>query len=140
MKSSKTRIGLVAVDGFAALSALLGGVMVATGWPYAFPASWLRGTPFADYTLPGLILGIVVGGSAGVATVLTIKYARAGAAASLVAGVVMMGWIVGEVAILAVYTWLQPVYLAVGLSMAVLAVRVALAARHQAAHGRLLPI
>jgi hypothetical protein len=44
----RTHLAVVAVDGFAAISAILGGVVVVAGWPYQFPAAWLEGTPFPD--------------------------------------------------------------------------------------------
>ena len=98
--------------------------MVALGWPYQFLARWLEGTPFLDFTLPGVILGLVVGGSALLATVASLRTARAWALASVFAGV-MMWWIIGEMVILNVggFTWLWPLYFAVGLSMVLLALR-----------------
>lgn len=134
MKMTRARGALVVVDLVAALSAVVGGIAVAVGW-IEFPAEWLEGTPFTGYTIPALVLCLVVGGSAVLATVVTLHRADVGAAASAVAGVVMMGWIVGEVAMLGphgAYTWLQPAYFAVGLAMAALAlatVRPELAAR-----------
>lgn len=120
---NKTRIAVAVLDGFAALSAVFGGLMVVTGWPYQFPASWLQGTPFTDYLVPGLVLGLVVGGSATVATWLTAQGSPAGAYASMAAGVIMMGWIGGEILILARFTWLQPFYFVVGLTIALLGLR-----------------
>jgi hypothetical protein len=121
------RVALIIVAGFAAVSALGGGLMVASGWPYQFPAAWLEGTPFPDYTLPGLILGVVVGGSALLATVALLKNVRWAALASIAAGAIMMGWIVGEIVLLNVagFTWLWPLYFGVGLVMALLGLRLA---------------
>lgn len=116
---------LIGADGFAALSAIAGGAMLVSGWPNQMPASMLEGTVFADYLIPGLILGLVVGGSAAVATAAVLTSRMAGAVLSLIAGCVMVGWIVGEVLILAVYAWLQLVYLLNGLVMIALAVRFA---------------
>jgi hypothetical protein len=125
MSAKTIRRILIGVDAFAALSALTGGVMVTTGWPYQFPMSWLQGTPFTSYLVPGLILGLVVGGSASAATIATWKSRSAGALVSAVAGCIMAGWIVGEVLILAIYTWVQIVYLLNGAAMIVLAIRIA---------------
>jgi hypothetical protein len=60
----------------------------------------LRGTPFHSYLIPGLLLAVVVGGSAAVATVLTLRRSGLAGSASVVAGIVLMGWIVGEVVLL----------------------------------------
>jgi membrane protein DedA with SNARE-associated domain len=51
---------------------------------------------------------------------------RAGAAASIVAGVVLVGWIAGEVLILSApeaRSWTEVVYAAVGLAMLILGLR-----------------
>ena len=119
-------------DGFAVLATLIGMCMLVFGWGYRFPMSWLQGTPFADYTVPGLILGLVVGGSALVAMVATIKSVSVGAIASMIAGVIMMGWIVGEYLLIPeirffsnlATNWQQGLYFLVGLVMVVLALRV----------------
>ncbi|HYL08339.1 MAG TPA: hypothetical protein VEU76_07300 [Candidatus Udaeobacter sp.] len=125
MKPKTLRRILIGADAFAALSALSGGAMVTIGWPYQFPMSWLQGTPFSSYVVPGLILGLVVGGSATAATFATWKRPGAGSVISLIAGCIMAGWIVGEVLILAIYTWAQIVYLVNAAVMVVLAVRTA---------------
>jgi hypothetical protein len=123
---------LIFVDGFAAASALFGGLELETGWPYRFSTTMLQGTPFSDYVVPGLILGLVVGGSATIATVETVRRASAGAAWSLIAGCIMAGWITGEVLLLDVlgssgqslsaYFLLQPFYFVVGAAMVALAI------------------
>ena len=123
MRSTAIRAAVLAADLVAALSAVVGGAAVTAGW-IVFPAEWLDGTPFTGYTVPGLILCLVVGGSATLAAIAALRGAGAAAAASAVAGVVMMGWVVGEVAMLGrhhAYTWLQPAYFALGLAMVVLA-------------------
>jgi hypothetical protein len=52
------------VDVFVALTALGGGIALATGLEAdRFPLDWLRGTPFRNYVIPGLILAGVVGGA-----------------------------------------------------------------------------
>lgn len=87
---------LVALDGFTAVTAMAGGVLLVTGREDdRFPAEALRRTPFSDYVLPGWMLGGVVGGSAGVAMLATLRDPRAGATASAVAGVVLVGCVAG---------------------------------------------
>ena len=135
MSSNLIRPALILTDGFAAVSALFGGLELETGWPTRVPPSMLQGTPFSSFLVPGLLLGIVVGGSATIAAVATVRSASAGALWSFVAGSIMAGWIVGEVLILDVfagsnqpfspYFWLQPFYFVVGIAMAALAMRVA---------------
>ena len=92
------RVALVLVDAFVALAAVGGGLALVFGMEAArFPLSWLDGTPFADYTIPGLILTVVVGGSAAAATVVTLRGAHQGGRASVVAGAILVAWIVGEI-------------------------------------------
>jgi hypothetical protein len=92
------RAALVLVDAFVALAAVGGGLALVFGMEAArFPLSWLDGTPFPDYTIPGLILTVVVGGSAAAATVVTLRGAHQGGRASVVAGAILVAWIVGEI-------------------------------------------
>jgi hypothetical protein len=110
------------------LSALLGMAILLLDWPIQFPASWLERTPFGDYTLPALILGLVVGGSALVAMGAMIGRASAGPALSLLAGAIMIGWIVSEIVLLdrampATTYWAQAEYLLVGMAMVTVALR-----------------
>jgi hypothetical protein len=86
MEHKRSRRALIILDGIEGMGALIGMVMLLTGWGYQFPTSWLQGTPFSDYTVPGLLLGIVVGGSALLAMWATIKSASVGAVTSLAAG------------------------------------------------------
>jgi hypothetical protein len=99
MRSRRTRFALFVLDLSAAVSTILGGVTIALGLD-TFPHEWLAGTPFADYVLPGLILAVVVGGTAMAATIAIVRSARVGAILSAVAGAVLVGWIVGELILL----------------------------------------
>jgi len=113
---------LFVANAFVALTAVPGGITVATGVD-KFPAAWLTGTPFSSYLVPGLILAVVVGGSAAVAAVVTLRSREAGALSSMLAGAIMLGWLVGERLILppAAFPpqlwWLEAIYIAAGLMM-----------------------
>ena len=99
--SRVTRAVLMVLDAFIALSAISGGVALAAGVEGdRFPRELLRDTPFSSYVLPGLILAACVGGSAAVAVLAALRTPRFFAHASLLAGIVLMGWIIGEVLIL----------------------------------------
>jgi hypothetical protein len=78
MRRSGTRIALIVTESFAALSAIGGGIALATGIDKP-PTDWLAGTPFSNYMIPGLILAVVVGGSA-IAGTITSTEARVGRA------------------------------------------------------------
>jgi hypothetical protein len=116
------RIALVAVDGSAAVTAIGGGIALATGLEGdRFHTEWLRATLFSSYLVPGLILATVVGGTAAAATVATLRRATTGSRISMLAGLVMVGWIVGEILILTgdgeVVSPTEVLYLAAGLAM-----------------------
>jgi hypothetical protein len=121
---------------FVALTAVFGGVTVATGVD-EFPADWLTGTIFSSYLVPGLILAVVVGGSATVAVVATVRSREAGALSSMLAGGILLGWLAGErrilpsVAFSPQFWWLEAIYVAAGLMMMVPAATVRRADRRR---------
>jgi hypothetical protein len=125
MRESNLRIALVVVDQFLAVSAIVGAIGLVVGF-MNIPLSALHGTPFADYTVPALVLGFVVGGSALVAAAIALVVPRRGALfgawrldalASAVAGCIMVGWMAIEVALIGLGSWVQPAYFVVGLLM-----------------------
>ena len=74
MKHRLVRIAIGVPAAFNALSTIAGGivmlagtyqdgVLIEAGGRGQFPLEWLQHTPFSDYTIPGLILAIGVGGS-----------------------------------------------------------------------------
>jgi hypothetical protein len=93
------RIALLAIAAFIATSAIEGGVAVLGGvvFGYKLPLSWLAGTPFSDYTIPGLALAIVVGGSALIAAATIFIHREWAVLVSVVAGVVMDGYLLVEI-------------------------------------------
>ena len=107
---------------FVALTAIIGGITLALGID-KFPAEWLAGTPFRSYLIPGLILTVVVGGSAAVATIAALRRAAAGALTSALSGAILLGWLAGERLILpsaafpTQFSWLEAIYVAFGLMM-----------------------
>lgn len=117
MGERRIRIALVVVDLFAAVSAIVGAVGLVVGY-MNIPLSTLNGTPFADFTVPALLLGIVVGGSAlAAATISVFGPRRIETLASAAAGCIMVGWMTIEIAMIGLAIWVQPLYLAVGLVM-----------------------
>ena len=130
------RAVLVVVEAFVALTAIGGGIALAAGLEGGrFPLAWLAGTPFADYTVPGLLLAVLVGGSASVAFVALLVRPAAGAAASMAAGLVLGGWIAGEVALVTADGVVVSPTEAVYLALAVLAVVLGALCRRAARSG-----
>src|SRR5438876_11037402 len=72
------------------------------------PVGYLQGTPFSDYTIPGLVLLIVVGGSFlfAAATILTGREVLV--FASALAGLIVIGFEVVKVAIIDRYANVLP--------------------------------
>lgn len=98
---------------FNAASSIGGGIALITGLIPEQPA-WLEHTDFASLYLPGVILMAVVGGSSAIAAVGMAKQSQAWQLSAIVAGFIMMLWIVGEIASLRVFHFLQAIYFVTG--------------------------
>jgi hypothetical protein len=103
-------LGLLLFDGVTAVG---GGLALMAGVVPEQPA-WVRHTGFTGLYFPGLVLMAVVGGSALVAAVAMLKRVEGWPLVSLLSGVVMVFWIVGEVASIRAFHVLQVVYLVTG--------------------------
>jgi hypothetical protein len=113
------RVLLVALLALVTLNALGGGIYGLSGAP-AVPVAWLQGSPFHSYFVPSLVLLVVVGGSQLVAGVLLVARPRWGVPAAILAGTILVGWIVVQVAIIGYVSWMQPASFAAGLLEGVL--------------------
>src|SRR5215831_6539942 len=80
-----------------------------------FPEVWLQGTPFHSYFFPGLILCLVVGSSQLAAAFLLLWRPSVAKAASLIAGLVLTGWMVGELTLIGFQAPIQVFFVTVGL-------------------------
>jgi len=76
-----------------------------------------------ERTRCSVILLVVVGGLHGAASVLVWRQLTRACAWSVVAGIVLLGWIVVQVAMLGVVSWLQPAVAVTGVFNLVLAHR-----------------
>jgi hypothetical protein len=93
------RVVLVALQGFIALSAIGGGAALARGaFDEVLPVAWLAGTPFSTYTLPGLSLVIVVGGSALVGAATAFVHREWAVLASVLSGIMLAAYLIVEIA------------------------------------------
>jgi hypothetical protein len=104
---------LLALLLFNGVSAVGGGLALMTDW-IPEQASWVRATDFASNYFPGVVLMAVVGGSSLVAATALVKRSDGWQLASIVAGTVMVAWIVGEVASIRAFHVLQVIYLVTG--------------------------
>ena len=98
LKHKVIRIALFVIEAAIGLSAIQGGIALLRGdFMNVLPTAWLAETPFSDYTIPGLVLVIVVGGSALLAAA-TVFIAREWAVlVSVLAGLIMVGFEVVEI-------------------------------------------
>jgi len=96
MKHTRVRFTLIILEAFVALTSIACGVGLMVG-AVQFPLAWLAGTAFSDYTVPGLVMATVVGGSSFLATEMTRAGREGGVVASALAGLLLMGFEVAEV-------------------------------------------
>jgi hypothetical protein len=103
-------LGLLLFNGS---TATLGGLALMTDW-IPEQASWVVETDFSSNYFPGVILMAVVGGSSLIAAAALLKRSDGWQLASIVAGTIMVFWIVGEVASIRAFHVLQAIYLVTG--------------------------
>jgi hypothetical protein len=126
MKYKVIRITIFVLVLFGALTTLAGGIGLLTG-AIAAPLEWLEGSPFVDYTIPGL--AIIVGGSMLLAAATILTGREIGVLATVFAGLAMMIFEIVEAPVIDPYAGsslsvalaLQVFYFALGLVIFVLA-------------------
>lgn len=96
------------------MSCLIGAVMGVFFGGAGVPYEWLERTPFSSFVVPGLILGVIVGGMQALALVAHHRRFRVAPGIHVAAGLVMMIWVFVEIAMMLVWSPLQGVYFATG--------------------------
>jgi hypothetical protein len=114
------RRSLVAVSAFNALSALGGGIGMVTADGLSMPKAMLADTPFSTFTIPGLILTLVVGGTQAAAVWLLLARRRSALLWAAVAGFGMLIWIMTEIGFIHALMYAQAIYLVTGLVQLIL--------------------
>ncbi len=107
------------------LGALAGGIALVAkpdGSVMHFDVALLAGSPFADYVVPGLILGGLFGIGSFVVAGLGVSRRRIAPFLAFVIGCGQMIWIVVELAIIRELSFLHPTFFGVGLVIAATAV------------------
>lgn len=107
------RIAIVAVSALVGLQAIIPGWQIMTdGSVYGFklPADWLRPYwPFSDFFVAGLILLVVIGGGSLLTAAIAAFNRGLGPLVALVMGVILVGWIGGELIFMTqtmIMTWI----------------------------------
>jgi hypothetical protein len=122
--SGPTRVArwaLVGMEGFVAVGAMYGGIGLIANNALHMTDDWLIGTPFQSWTLPGVLLLLVVAVPMIVAAVAELFRLSWAYGASLLAGAAQVGWIVAQWLIMQRFFILQPVMLAAGVIVLLLA-------------------
>lgn len=104
---------------FGALNAAGGGLYGLSG-AKGIPVEWLNGSPFKNYFIPSLILLVVVGGSMLAAAIAAFAHARLARTAGLLAGVIVLIWIIVQVGIIGYVSWMQPATTIAGMAILIL--------------------
>jgi len=105
---------LIVLVVFGALSALIGAVLAIAANGAGVPLESLKNSPFTSYFIPGLILGVVVGGTQLAAAIALLAKRDLALLLSAVAGFGMLIWIFVEVAMIQQFSWLQGAYFILG--------------------------
>jgi hypothetical protein len=116
------RASLLWVQGFVTVTAVAGGVALVLGALdprlatfLSPPASYLDGSPFSSYLVPGLALGAVLGGIHAVAFVMVLRRHVWAVLAATAAGYAALVWIFVQM-IYIPFSFLQAVYFVAGLT------------------------
>ena len=113
--SNRTVLGtLTAFAIFGALSAFAGAALAVAANGAGVPLEYLAHSPFSSYFAPGLVLGVIVGGTQLAAAVTLLTQRRSALLLSAVAGFGMLVWIFVELAIILQYSWLQTAFFSFG--------------------------
>ena len=126
MQYKGLRIAIGVITGFIALTAIGGGIALLLGAEDTrFLLEWLQGTPFKDYTIPALLLTITVGGSSLIARIAMFRNLKNKIFLSMVAGIIMVGFIIVEAIILKQIppgpTSIEKIYFVLGFATFILA-------------------
>lgn len=125
-KSKRVSIILGILQLFISLGALAGGygfIADPTGASLGMPLSFLDGSPFKDFLIPGIILFIFNGVGSGIAGVLTLRRYRYAGEIAMVFGAGLMVWIIVQVQIIP-FHWMHTLYFLLGVAELVLGVMV----------------
>jgi len=113
----KGYIGLGALQAFIGLGALGGGFMLVrdpSGSALGLPMSFLEGSLFPDFLVPGMFLLAVNGVGSMIGAGLSFTRRRYALEIAIVLGVILVAWIVIQVVIISSFHWLQVLYFILG--------------------------
>jgi hypothetical protein len=109
-RDARILFGLLVFNG---ISAVGGGYALMTGVIPKQPL-WIQHTDFSTLYFPGVILMAIVGGSSLLAALAMMKRSPGWQLSSLLTGLIMLFWIVGEIASIRAFHFLQVIYFVTG--------------------------
>jgi hypothetical protein len=112
----RTERTIVVLSALTAGSAVGGSLYGLRGAP-RIPHEWLEGSPFNDYKIPSVFLGIAVGGSSGISAATAWHGTDHAALAAVAAGGILTAWVAAQVATIGLRSFLQPLFGGVGITM-----------------------
>ena len=115
-------IFLIIVEFFNGLSGVAGGTgLIAdpTAAALGMKLEWLQGTPFNNYLIPGIVLFTFNGLGNLTAAFLSIFKNHYRSHIALFFGIIMIIWIISQVAWIGYKSFLQPLYFSTGLAQAI---------------------
>ena len=104
------KLFLFLLTAFVALTAIVCGALLVSypdGSIFGMSTGLLKGTPFSNFFVPGLILCIVVGGTNLVAVLLNMQTHPLRYNWAIAGAVMLMGWVIVQMLLIAVLHWLQ---------------------------------
>jgi hypothetical protein len=112
------RASLLLIQIFNGISGVVGGFMLIrdpSGTGLRMPLSWLEGTPFSDYMIPGIVLLVANGLGNLAGTLFTLMKSKYAGRIAAFFGAFMMIWIISQVSWIGYRSGLQPLYFVTGL-------------------------
>ena len=113
----KVYIGLGSLQAFIGLGALAGGfglVKDPSGSALGVPLSFLEGSPFPDFLIPGIFLLAVNGVGSMIGAGLSFTRRRYAQEIAIVLGAILVAWILIQVVIIKSFSWLHILYFILG--------------------------
>ncbi|MDB4584100.1 hypothetical protein N9164_13170 [Draconibacterium sp.] len=121
MKNTKVKMKVYYVLGtlqaFIGLGALGGGyglVRDPSGSALGLPTSFLEGSPFPDFLIPGIFLLVVNGIGSMIGAGISFTRRRYAQEIAIVLGAILIAWIVIQVIIISSFHWLHVLYFILG--------------------------
>jgi hypothetical protein len=106
-----------------AINAFFGGYYAMAG-ASSVPTSWLDGSVFRSYFVPGLVLFAIVGGCCLFAGIAVFKKRPSAPKAAILSALLIFVWLGFQVSIIGFVSWMQPVTAIIGLLIFMVALAV----------------